>query len=835
MAEVFVGREKEIEEFWGILSSGKKRIINYIGDGGIGKTTFIHKLCDELSKKEVYFTQINYKYKSEMSKIDILLTMASGFVKRYPNEFKFPYFITALLTYTKKTNQDDVEKYNKKVEAWVDSMPLIGDVLDTISSTPKFGIYGSATAIGFKVLSHLYVTGKNTLNEIKKRGYKQELKKLELLSPEEIEKNIHYYFILDIKNTLDVIHGKTIVVFMDTYEKYQEYLYNSGDENIDSWLWEGKESFISSLTNVVLVLSGRKRLGWDVKDNIKEIEIKNLNLENCRDYYIKNGISEKEIIDGLLSITNGNPLYMSLCRDRYFDLKYKGGQIELAQFEKDITSLTIRYLRGKDSVSMDIAYVLSLLDFWDDADIIEIMSRVNKYFNFSYISYLSILKESFITSDGDKRFMHDEVRRSLRSNLKELLKGTLQDEILKIIMQYYSERATKEEPDNLYVIKLQEELISNRIEAENDWIKVAYDNFQKTKEHPGNKKQCNLIEKIYNSIEGNSAISEELRDKIEGELIYQYRACGLLKKAMDFCKIKEKEGRISNRFLVQYALTSSFNENHKKASEIIEKIDIEKENDIEIKIDYYTELGNVELARGNKEGKIKNMKEAHKYKILKYGENHVLTLMDEMYILDTEYAATNDEKKLSDLNNILDKLVDRYGTESYYVIEGYSMIFCRLIDSYNFHITDDNKEECLNLLDQIEIFLKEVPEGVFVVPVVEVESKILQLLEALVEYYSIKKENSEIGDLVDKIYDISEKRFKLAKKELGVQNPNTLIFWLDYAKVLYMKGENAKALKIIETVRESEEKLEGKHRERVHLNRIMMEESIKKSLFLSLK
>jgi len=116
-----------------------------------------------------------------------------------------------------------------------------------------------------------------------------------------------------------------LVIFLDTYEKLVNGMLSVGESlNNDRWI----RGLILNIPNVLWVIAGREKLKWEAFDSAwsKALEqhlLGSLTQNDSTQFMQSAGITDPALLEGLYQLTDGTPVYLDLCADRYDHLKQK--------------------------------------------------------------------------------------------------------------------------------------------------------------------------------------------------------------------------------------------------------------------------------------------------------------------------------------------------------------------------------------------------------------------------------------------------------------------------------------------------------------------------------
>jgi len=475
----FTDREDPQEAFerkFRVLNENWKKsyyVLCYYGIGGIGKTSFVNKLCRVirgvegneprlLDKIECNYIRYDFEAKtSGIDKLSILLSLRKQLGEADKN-FKFFRFDSAVLLYAKKSGSS-IEK-DETAQSLLEGNPWLDAVISTVGTVPVVGwVSGVIQAIDKSSRAVKEAISKH-MDEAK---YRYHLNEIDCMEMPEILGKLHEYFIMDMRYNMQYVATKPVIVFLDTYERYIDTL-NREISMIteDHWLRKGNRSVIRSIPGILWVITGREKLFWAEDDAWDEPKVEcpfsqmdekekeelaekhleqhllgDLSLKDATGFLKKAGISNDTICRQIYDLTNGTPLFLDICVDSYHDLCGRGISIEIEQFGEDLTQLISRYLSNMNDANREMVYFLACLGTWNDESVREIAKKATTLRWYTYAKYEDFVKHSFIIKNLDGSFyMHETVRSAALKNAdKEIL-----NDIRMLKMSMLKERLTND-------------------------------------------------------------------------------------------------------------------------------------------------------------------------------------------------------------------------------------------------------------------------------------------------------------------------------------------------------------------------------------------------------
>ncbi|RMA64831.1 tetratricopeptide repeat protein [Ulvibacter antarcticus] len=301
--QIFVGREKQIEQFTSNLKlnpndNSFKNIFSIHGQGGVGKTTLLtyfkelsenHGACSVLLDMEDI--QL-YPIPSVMAKIASLLE---------ENGFEFKKFNKLYKHYLRKRSELEGDPHRP------DSL------LDNVASKSlKIGVSVAAEFIpGGGIVKDLLPID----NLAKKTGELADFAWRKFDNKEDVELALYPLKKLTpvwLDELYDCCDEKNIILNLDTYE--------NSNPNLDKWfaeLLEEKYGYVPD--NITLVFSGRNKLDsitWkDSLGLISYISLLPFTKEETKEFLLKKGVIDEDVIASIISISGCLPVYLALLVD----------------------------------------------------------------------------------------------------------------------------------------------------------------------------------------------------------------------------------------------------------------------------------------------------------------------------------------------------------------------------------------------------------------------------------------------------------------------------------------------------------------------------------------
>jgi hypothetical protein len=477
-SRIFTDREEPRKAFWNVYKRFRENIISekqndiailtFYGIGGIGKSTLLNKLQDEMDvykskqDKKSLVPYVYYDMKTDTSKMAILTGLRKILMKNYG--FTFPVFDLAINVYLLKIGRNII---TKEQEGFISdnqyaavATDIAGAGIDLLGIIP---LAGPAVSGGIKIIDTLIAYHRN-----KDAHRKIELSKLQSDSPEEILNNLQINFAKDLADNLKDAKYP-LVVFFDTYELLVNELASVGEPLMnDKWLRDLKNGLVTHTPNTIWVFAGRESIKWghinpEWDENIEQHLIGTLSEADAKQFLSESGITDPDIQAQINQITKGIPVYLDICVNNFFYLKEIGKEPSKELLGKDEKELLERFMRYTDDSKKDMIYLLSCLDEWTEEELHRIGTEILGSVSVSAIK--RVKGYSFIeSSDGINFSMHQLVREVLYENCDVLIRKKVDD---------YFERTLKVQLDQTEAysgnyLKLLKKYIQTRINNKND-------------------------------------------------------------------------------------------------------------------------------------------------------------------------------------------------------------------------------------------------------------------------------------------------------------------------------------------------------------------------------
>jgi tetratricopeptide (TPR) repeat protein len=433
--DIFTDREEPRKAFEIIYKKAKdeigtsgKNIITYYGMGGQGKT----ELCLQIQKQFLSGNEHKFafvKLQNQNDLIECLEETRNVLSERY--KFKFERFDIALISYRKKSGID----INNKVKTLFGGSKIADHILNFVTDFVPMGNTVSGLAKHIDELVSKKLFNKESKDDI-----------LEIVneSPSEILSELPRFFANDLsENTKSLT--EPFVFFVDTYERMTdpEFAFN------EKWLNDEEDGIVYNSKNILWVFTGRNHTDWEndpCYNLIVEQHILNdLHQDDSREFLSIHKIPD-ELIDKLVQLSKGVPLFLDLIVSRYRETVKNGNIPKISDFGKNPKKLVEIYVGDKRSPHRDeeLYYIVSCLDYpWNKNFVEDIILTDN--FNVPVTTFRNFLKDTVISELHGNYAMHDFVREVLYSAQR----NKIQNDINEKLIDYYDSILSKEDTSDL--------------------------------------------------------------------------------------------------------------------------------------------------------------------------------------------------------------------------------------------------------------------------------------------------------------------------------------------------------------------------------------------------
>ena len=415
-------------------------VLSYYGIGGIGKTSFLRKLCrvikgipgnDRRLPDPIDCHYFLYDFGScdgKPNKLSVLLEWRVQLGKQNP-KFRFEQFDAALVTYGLKTGRD--LKNNSTVSSLLEASPWLAQLFSAVDSVSGFvnvpGISDVTKAI--KAIKWL----DNAVKVARNQRLKAVLSEMRQMEPVELLDNLHTYFAEDMQENMTEIAKKPVVILLDTYERFVDAENRERDMmTADHWLRKGPDSVIQQIPGILWVISGRERLRWSEDDmwdeekaphapgkmteeekealaatGLEQHRLGDLSLADATAFLQAAGVRDETLWEPIYKLTKGTPFYLDIC----VNIANVSKTPTIADFGKNIDELVVRFFQGLTDQSREMLCFLACLGSFTDEIVFEIAEAANRLNYYSKQWYREFVLHSVIVPCEDgSYYVHETVR-----------------------------------------------------------------------------------------------------------------------------------------------------------------------------------------------------------------------------------------------------------------------------------------------------------------------------------------------------------------------------------------------------------------------------------------
>lgn len=755
--KIFTDREEPRASFWNayeeiVQDIENFKVLTYYGIGGIGKTTLMSKLAQEMDSKNVKYVSLNFERYESLSKVLILRDFGRKLFQLDKNQFKFYRFRFAIKRYAEETGQS--LEIKNDTSSFLTNNPLIELGLDLSESIPdmieKLPIISTIS----KAITILDKSREIIKNEIDTRNMKKSLIEIQTLEIQKLLDNLDKYFYEDLSEAM-LDAKQPLVILLDTYEKFADTFSNIEYISTEKWL----KNIVSKPQGILWVIAGREKINWESEFEAEHHLLENLAYRDAKEFLITASVNE-ELIDGIYELTSGNPVFLDVCVDRNIELINNGGIPTIKDFGESQTKLIERYAKYMDKDVREMAYLLAYLGKWKTEDILKIKEKTN-IVKLSITDYNDFIGHSFVIKDNDTFYMTKIVQKVFFENMPDVLKN----EFHKLNYSCIEENIAEGKEEISYVedvTLLVNEFLKGQPSATETYknklvdilenISVLYDKGQLNQE-------LILSSKIYDYYANKDQTYDELKLLAMNRLAIAYKNIGNYTKALDLTEE------------IYFEREKTLGENHLDTINVLNNLAVLYENigdnefALEIIEEVYEKRKNILGENHSDTLNALNNLAALYSNIGNY--NKALELRKEIYIKGKGVLGENHPNTLSMLNNL---------ANSYYDIGDYTKALELRKEAY---------EEEKNILG-------------------ENHPDTLSMLNNLANSYD------DIGDYA-KALELSKTVYEKRKDILGENHPNTLRTLNNLAISYENIRDYTKALELIKEAYEKKKDILGEN------------------------
>lgn len=415
--KIFVDRinptELVISTCKSLLNNKEKQIIVFYGFGGIGKTRLLTELCAKCNNiDQVKAIKIGLNTYEFNNIISILLAI------RKKVNIDMPVFDYAVFQYYNKTGLplDSVKAQFKDIK----SSLISGMVKVAEECADIFVPYFSYVKKFFSLVPEI----KNIYNHLKNKEIFQQIEQMEVNELLNFMPRILAEYINKSKNLY--------VIMFDDYESMRNKLDKcSVCDDCDEWIF----SLFKNIEKGLFLFAAREKLNWDLKPVIasytKQYLIDKLSGEDARTFLSSVPINDNALIENIIGIADGIPLYLDMCVDLYEDF-ISGNNKEFNLNDVDTSTIIERYLRHLSENQHNAVKYLAILDVFDIEFARYLLKKLNVSLDEIQLSNL-LSKCLFEQIDEDNTYKLDT---SIKNHMSALLSEEMMEKVAYALMDF---------------------------------------------------------------------------------------------------------------------------------------------------------------------------------------------------------------------------------------------------------------------------------------------------------------------------------------------------------------------------------------------------------------
>ena len=221
-----------------------------------------------------------------------------------------------------------------------------------------------------------------------------------------------------------------MIIFLDTYEQltddekdtkpHEKLVYEERDVSVDWWI---EDLICNALQRVLWVIAGRgkiEKIGKNIEIHEEEhiFNLKALDDKFADEFLINVGIEDENLREGLVKLTGGYPIFLSLCADMYKSAILKNGVApSLEKFGDKREDVIKRMLEFMDDGTRNMVKRLCILGKWTKTFATRVLDSLNVL---NYDTYNRVKKLSFVTAKDENILVFDRsIREILLAHLIE--------------------------------------------------------------------------------------------------------------------------------------------------------------------------------------------------------------------------------------------------------------------------------------------------------------------------------------------------------------------------------------------------------------------------------
>lgn len=305
------------------------KVISIYGIGGIGKSCLINELKNSIEElpPKYKILHISFEVENNRQYVENLIRICDTYDKPC---ISFAY---AVMLYWERTSVLQLDtRFMKKI-----SSTFLTDLVDFFSETIGDKLpFVSEIIPNFPSISNILECAGIILNEVKKIPYYQQLKELNKYSSKELLEALPILLGQDIFYNEYSKKSKDPIIFL--FDSYQQSIPYS--ESVE-WLLK----LIGTIHKGLFIITSREKLLWqDDEHEIFPYELKSYPEDETKEY-LKEYISDTELIDLIITSTQCVPIYVELALSVYqSELLCQSGELVNKTLFTDREKLTLTFI-----------------------------------------------------------------------------------------------------------------------------------------------------------------------------------------------------------------------------------------------------------------------------------------------------------------------------------------------------------------------------------------------------------------------------------------------------------------------------------------------------------
>ena len=394
-----------------------KKVYDFYGYGGIGKSKFLEEL------------QRNVKYKDEFNIIKINLN-----IYEYNN-------VMSILLAIRRSLDADCPEFDYGVIRYYNKCHLpfaqLNEQLKTAKSTMFSIVKESLTDCAdvfipgfsyFEKIANLFPKVKDYVKQIKD---KKKYEYIDELTATDLLQQLPVY----LAQGINAGKKKTLLIF-DDYESMKNKL-DGGSlcSSCDDWIF----SFIQNVESGIFLFSSREKLGW--KENkisdaiVEQYYLERLSDKDASEFLREVPIEDEGIIEDILNVAQGIPIYLDMCVDLYENY-VKRNDYEFNIEDVDAESITNRYLAHLSTAQTELVHLISHLEIFD-LDILKFFIR-KLNLAIDEIELLKLLEKCIFNQLDEEDYKLDA---SIKKQILSLTEPNIAQGCISVLLAYLSEKS----------------------------------------------------------------------------------------------------------------------------------------------------------------------------------------------------------------------------------------------------------------------------------------------------------------------------------------------------------------------------------------------------------